>query len=369
MWYRRKQTLQMRTVVGVVELEVWYGKDPQSGHWGCPMRQRWGLEAYQQMSPALEERVAFMATVTFSYEAAAQAVRKWGCPMDSAVIHAIVQRRGKKAEQQSQQRLKQLPVDKEPQRATELGVLMIDGWYARFRGEGWGKKKSKKDRVEWHEIKTGLFYRQDQAARTQSDRGIICAKAVVRWQGEPLEFGQRLGWEALRGGIGRARDLVAVGDGARWIWNLVQDRWGQAQQVLDFWHGSQHLWELGRAYCGNDELQSKKWVEKRLHQLRHGKEKTVLKELAQLKAPRGPRGKILRKEQNYFREQAPRMHYQELCERGWPIGSGAVESQCNQAQGRFKRSGQFWTQRGFRHLSALDEAWLNGHWDQIWLNA
>lgn len=360
----------MRTVVGVVELEVWYGKDPKSGRWGCPMRERWGLSAHQQMSPALEEKVAFMATVTFSYEAASQAISKWGCPIDASVIHAMVQRCGQRAEHQTQQRLKQLPGDKEPQRAaTELGVLMIDGWYGRFRGQGWGKKRSKKDRVEWHEIKTGLFYRQEQMGRTQSGRGIISAKAVVRWQGEPLEFGQRLGWEALHSGISRVQEVLALGDGARWIWNLVQDRWGQAQQVLDFWHGSQHLWELGRAYCGEDERKSKAWIEQRLHQLRHGQEKTVLKELAQLKVPRGLRGKIVRKEQNYFKEQQQRMNYQELSERGWPIGSGAVESQCNQAQGRFKRSGQFWTQQGFRHLCALDEAWLNGHWNQIWLTA
>lgn len=119
----------MRTVVGVVELEVWYGKDPKSGRWGCPMRERWGLSAHQQMSPALEEKVAFMATVTFSYEAASQAISKWGCPIDASVIHAMVQRCGQRAEHQTQQRLKQLPGAKEPQRAaTELGVLMIDGW-------------------------------------------------------------------------------------------------------------------------------------------------------------------------------------------------------------------------------------------------
>ena len=32
-------------------------------------------------------------------------------------------------------------------------MLMVDGWFARFRGPGWGKKNTKQDRVEWHEIK------------------------------------------------------------------------------------------------------------------------------------------------------------------------------------------------------------------------
>ena len=32
-------------------------------------------------------------------------------------------------------------------RASELAVLLMDGWLARFRGPGWGKKKTKQERV------------------------------------------------------------------------------------------------------------------------------------------------------------------------------------------------------------------------------
>ena len=313
--------MAMRTAVGVVELEVWHGKDPQSGRWGCPIRELWGLSAHQQMSPALEERLAFMATATLSYETAARAASKWGCPIDPSVIHAVVQRCGKKAEEQMRQRMKGLPAEREPRRAaTELGVVMMDGWYGRFRGEGWGKKKTKKERVAWHEIKTGMFYCQEQMSRGQKERGIISAKALGRWEAELLDFGQRLDWEALRSGLSRAKNVLALGDGAHWIWNLVEDRWSQAEQALDFWHGSQHLWELGRAYCAEDGPRCKKWVEKRLHRLRHGQEKAVLRELKRLKVPRGQRGNLVRKEQNYFATHAERMHYQELSERGWPIG-------------------------------------------------
>ena len=357
----------LRTVVGMIKLEVCHGQDPEDGHWGCPIRERWGLKAHQQMSPALEEKVAFTATTTLSYKAASETVSKWGCMVDESVIHALVQRLGKKTEAQTQERLKQPPQEKEAKRvAAELGVLMIDGWFARFRGPGWGKKKTKKDRVEYHEVKTGVYYRQDQVGESEGGRVVIAEKKVVRWQGRPLEFGQRLDWEAQRSGLARAKDWLALGDGAAWIWNLVEDRWKGAHQGLDFWHGSQHLWELGRAYCGPAEIQHKPWVEERLHKIRHGKEKVVLEELARLTVPRGCRGKTVRKEQNYFAEQGGRMNYAELARRGWPIGSGAVESQCNRAQGRFKRSGQFWIQSGLRHLSALDEAKHNGHWDQIW---
>ena len=53
-------------------------------------------------------------------------------------------------------------------------------------------------------------------------------------------------------------------------------------------------------------------------------------------------------------------------DQGWPIGSGAVESACRQAQCRLKRPGQFWTERGLKNLCALDSARHNDHWDDLW---
>jgi len=124
------------------------------------------------MSPALEQKLAFTATLVGSYEAAAQDAANWGCPVDDSVIHALVQRLGAKAEVQTQERLKESPVESQPQRAaSELALLMVDGWFARFRGPGWGKKKTKKERVEWHEIKNGVFYLHEQAGRTEGGRG------------------------------------------------------------------------------------------------------------------------------------------------------------------------------------------------------
>jgi len=359
--------MQLRTVMGTVKLSVWHGKDPRDGHWGCPMRERWDLRAHQQMSPALEEKLAFTATLAGSYEDAALLAGKWGCPADDSVIHALVQRLGGQAEAQTQGRLKTTPVESQPQRrASELAVIMLDGWQARFRGAGWGRKKTKLDRVEWHEIKTGIFYLHEQAGQTEGGRGLIARKTMVRWQGEPVEFGRRLGWEALRGGLGRAKEVLALADGGVWIWNLVEDRWRGARKLLDFYHGSEHLWELGRAVCGGQAAQTKPWVEQRLHQLRHGQEQKVLREIAGLRPRRGEAGQIVQKQQNYFASQAGRMNYQEIADHGWPIGSGAVESACRQSQCRFKRPGQFWTQTGLRNLCALDDARRNEHWDELW---
>src|SRR5881296_2656193 len=92
--HRRKQPLSLRTVVGQVKLKVWHGQDPQDKHWGSPIRERWELRAHQQMSPVLEEKLAFTATLAGSYGATALVAGKWGCEADDSVVHALVQRAG-----------------------------------------------------------------------------------------------------------------------------------------------------------------------------------------------------------------------------------------------------------------------------------
>jgi hypothetical protein len=317
------------------------------------------------MSPGWQETLAFTMTATTSYESAAALLNKFGHCIDDSTLHALAQALGERAEQQVQGRLKHWAQEQEPQRAdSHLAVLMLDGWQVRQRGAGWARKKTAQPRVEWHELKTGVFYLQEHSARKKG-RGMLSQKAVVSWQGEPLELGRRLHLEACARGLGRARSRLIVADGAPWIWNVAQDRWRGAVEVLDFYHASQHLWDLGEAVHGDRES-ARGWVEKKLHQLRHGRQAAALRDIAALARGRGPIAQIIRREQNYFAEHAPRMNYRSVAERGWPIGSGAVESACLQRQGRFKRSGQFWTPRGLANLCALIEARQNGHWDKLW---
>lgn len=359
--------MQLRTVAGVVELVVIYGQDPSDKRWGCPTRECWGLTNHQKLSLALEDNLAFTLTATSSYEEAAAVASKWGSEISRGALHALAQRLGSRAEARTQAQLSTAPTEREPQRAaTPLGVLMLDGWQVRQRGPGWGKKRTQQPRVEWHEWKTGVYYRGEQAGCTEGGRGVLTNKIVVGWQGDPLEFGRRLHWQALREGLGRAKARLVVADGAPWIWNVARDRWAGAEELLDFYHASQHLWELGRALHGGDETAAAQWAEPRRHQLRYGQQEQLLAQIKGLKIPKGEAGKVVRREQNYFATHSKRVSYRKIQQRGWPIGSGAVESACSQRQCRFKRPGQFWTPTGMRNLSALTEARHNHYWDELW---
>ena len=293
--------------------------------------------------------------------------------VDDTLIHQQVQRAGERADQQAQARGigSALPTSAAPVPAGAL-VIMMDGWMLRHRGGAWGLKPAQEagERVAWQECKSAVIYHLSQSAQTAGERGLLVEKFVVAYVGEPLEFGRRVQAEARRRGLGQAPRVYVVADGGVWIWNIVTDRFAAATGVLDFYHASQHLWELAHVLHPENEAGAKAWVEPLLHQLRHGSEANVLQTLqnrprwcAQREQPLSP---TATKEINYFENHRAHIHYAARAAEGCPVGSGAMESLCGQLQGRFKRGGQFWTEPGRRRLMALEVARRNHDWNEVW---
>jgi len=365
--------------VGKITVVVDYGRERGTGKWVCPAREGWGLGAHQKMTPELEDRVCLTATLTGSYQAAAELSAKWGSPVAVSTLRTHAGQVGRRAAAQAQARLKG-PV------AVELAagalrpappgalVIMMEGWLARQRGPEWGGPSGGvlTKRIAWHEVKGAVIYRLAQAGQTAGGRGVIVQKYVVAWQGEPLEFGQRVQAEACRRGLAEARAVFVVADGSVWIGNVQADRFGRAQGVLDFYHASQHLWTVARALHPEDAAAARVWVEPLLSQLRHGQERGVLQTLEDLPAwcarQRGTVPPEVEREREYFQTHRDHLHYEAMAARGCPVGSGAMESFCAQLQGRFKRCGQFWSPDGLGDLLALDVARRNLDWDALWSN-
>jgi len=149
---------------------------------------------------------------------------------------------------------------------------------------------------------------------------------MVGWPDTGLEPGRRLHWEAQRGGLGRARNILAVGDRATWIRKLVADRWADADQLLDFYYASQRLWSLGEALYPKVATARWIWVEARLHGLRHGKEQWVLKEIEGLPHRAVKLAKSFAWNKTTCRARPPHELPDAIAQRGWPIGSGVVDS-------------------------------------------
>ena len=377
---RQQRPLTLHTVVGKIGLLVAYGREPHSGKWKCPARQFWGLGPHQKMTPELEDRLCLTATLAGSYEAASQLSAKWGSAVDDETIRMHARSVGRRAEQQTQKRRDSAAAQSavaQPAGAKAAAfslVIMMDGWLARQRGRDWASPatQSHLERVAWHEIKSAVIYRLQQAGQTAGGRGVITHKQVVAWQGEPHEFGGRVQAQARRCGLAGAQAVFVVADGSLWIWNVAQDRFSQAQGVLDFYHASQHLWAVAHALYPADEAAARAWVEPLLSQLRHGGEVGVLQTLNDLPAWCARQHRTmpaeLEREREYFQNHREHVHYEAMAARGCPVGSGAMESLCSQLQGRFKRCGQFWTANGLADLLALEVARRNLDWDALWSN-
>ncbi|MCX6632723.1 MAG: UPF0236 family protein [Candidatus Solibacter sp.] len=75
---------------------------------------------------------------------------------------------------------------------------------------------------------------------------------------EPAEeFGKRIYVEAWKRDWSHAEKKVVMGDGADWIWNLAEQHFPGAAQIVDLFHARQHLWELARRLHPNDEINQK----------------------------------------------------------------------------------------------------------------
>lgn len=73
----------------------------------------------------------------------------------------------------------------------------------------------------------------------------------------------------------------------------------------------------------------------------------------------------------YFRNQRDHMHYQELREAGWPIGSGMIESGAKRFKHRFTGPGMRWSRPGAANLLPVRAAVMTSkaRFDDLWSRA
>ncbi len=245
-----------------------------------------------------------------------------------------------------------------PQEPEFSMVLMLDGWMARERGPDWGAGPRKKEpqRILWHEVKSAVLYRLERRAASDSGRGMLIEKFVVATPPEtsPVDFGTAVHAEAMRRGMGRAKYVYVVMDGAIWLWDLVEDRFAQAIKTLDFHHARDHLWAVANTLHGEDTPEAKAWVHPLLRSLRKGRENRVvrhLQELLQNQSERKPESQeLIEREVKFFVKHKEHLHYQAMEKAGAPRGSGAIESLGKQLQQRLRGCGQIWGRPGFTRL-------------------
>jgi hypothetical protein len=225
-----------------------------------------------------------------------------------------------------------------------------------------------------------------QPARTRECKlGAVFTQTTVDDQGRPLrdddsttyvgaietaeEFGLRIYTEAWNRGWDRATIRVVMGDGSHWIWNLADQHFPGALQIVDLYHAREHLWDLARKLHPADAAAQQRWLMRKLDGLENGKiEKlaTALRKLAD--GEQNPElGRAIRIEAEYFDSNSDRMRYPEFRKQNLFVGSGVIEAGCKTVIGsRLKQSGMFWTVRGANAIIVLRCCLLNGELEDFW---
>ena len=182
-------------------------------------------------------------------------------------------------------------------------------------------------------------------------------------------FGPRLALEAHRRGIDAAGEVIVLGDGAEWIWNLADEHFPQATQILDWYHASERIWELGRALYGETSPRGTAWVAQQLTLLAAGDVQRLVRNWRR-RSCTGSVALVRDAQVTYFTNQAERMAYDEYRARGLDIGSGMVESACKDVIGtREKGPGMRWSVDGAQAIANVRVLVLNNQWDDYDLAA
>ena len=217
------------------------------------------------------------------------------------------------------------------------------------------------------EVKLGCVFTQ---TTTDSEGRPIRDPASTTYTGaiETAErFGRRLYAEAFERGWDRAKKKVALGDGAQWIWNIADQHFAGAIQIVDIWHAREHLWDIAAQLFPSDEKQRKRWATKLIRKLNRGRLENVVSELRSFPTRNAALCDELRIQAEYFERNRDRMRYSKFRKQGLFIGSGVIEAGCRTViVSRLKQSGMFWTVRGADAIIALRCKRLSGKFEDYW---
>ena len=179
------------------------------------------------------------------------------------------------------------------------------------------------------------------------------------------EFGPQARHAALRRGLAQAGQVICLGDGAAWVWEVARTCFSSAAQVLDYYHASQHVVGLAKAVYAEPGT-AQNWAVRWQALLYDSELDAVLGEARQ--AAGAALSEEVQRELDYLENNRTRMDYRAYRANGWFIGSGVVEAGCKRVIGqRLKQSGMFWTEAGATAILALRCALLSaGGWSHLW---
>jgi hypothetical protein len=326
---------QVTTQIGIMHVERGYWVCPDCGTGCAPDDRRLGLPA-GTISVRVQDGLALLGQALPFAEAAAIYQRLLGIAgCEKSTEHWT--------EAVGAAYTPPVPTRYEPGPSADTLFLMADAGKLFTREEGW---KERKVFAAWRRV-------------DGDDQPVHYAVGAGAWD----EQGSVVAALARREGSRLARTIVCLADGAPAIWKLYLRLWPEAFVLLDWFHLMEHLAAVVALLPSEARAP---WRTTQQTALRTVSYRPVARALVAL-IRTGPTA-TLREEAmkclGYLWHNRQRMDYPEALRRGYPIGSGRIESAVKQVlQHRCKRAGMRWKAAHLDKVLAARCAYLNGDWD------
>jgi hypothetical protein len=361
--YQFRREASLLTLVGVVMYKRAYYlcAECHQGHY--PLDDRLGLRP-RELSAELESLTAMtgvqlpfeqssqlfeaLTLISVSDHSVAKAAQAMGGEVEKLEAEWVMQSQDEEWLQE-QERLAE-----RPQRL--YGAL--DAAKVHIRGE---------EEHPWRDMKVGTWFTTTAAPpQDPDDEWDIEATEISYYCDirEAQQFGSLLWATGCQRQAQLAQELVFLGDGAEWIWNLVEEHYPEATQIVDWFHATEYIAPVANvAFADQDQRQA--WIRQVRTDLWEGNLDAVVEAFDCLIAHKLA-GEVAKKAATYFTNNHHRMNYAEYRAKGYQIGSGTVESGCKQiVTQRLKVAGAIWDLDNCIKTAKARAALLSNQWSTI----
>jgi len=149
--------------------------------------------------------------------------------------------------------------------------------------------------------------------------------------------------EGLRRGLDHGQLVTSTNDGAPWIERVTRLNFPDVPQIIDWSHAAGHVWTVAHAVQGEHTPAAQRWADTQLDALWEGHVAELVQTLDRLHLDSESYPPLVQQAPDYFRTRQNQMQYDQFRAKGWPLGSGVVESAANTVvHHRLKRPGRGW---------------------------
>ncbi len=308
------------------------------------------LSFYAQNQVSFEE-AKYMVEKTYDIQTNAETIRE----VSEYVGKQIFEKDTKEAEEKYE-KMHELPMLTEREKEDITLYILTDGAAVNTRIED-------ENGSTWRENKLVMAFTSKDMIKRRDGNHIITKKEYGAYIGSVEEFKKYMLNVAIKAGYCKVKNVVIISDGATWIRNACKEIFPDAIQILDKFHLVENLYTYAKYKYGEDEKAYTKWVKTIMNNIERGKKEKALKLLEKedySKLPKGIPNVLI-----YVKNNIDKIDYQIYQEKGYFIGSGAIESGNKVVlQRRCKQAGMRWSVCGAQYILTLKSKWESALWKQ-----